>query len=197
MESVQKQKDELEGHELFIIKIEEVFYTDSAQERRKRNIYDAYDATTKELVQFKGALIMDLQDLDDTQAQTLLIFTDKSGKQFWHWELWKTAPYVRPARETNPGERRGGRGGKVKQMKKLLRVAIIIFLGSMFFWEGFMAVLGGDGPVRGIIAFPLIMAAESTAVVFGSYLLVLVISKTEELVDKKRKQELREEMKHE
>ena len=132
MEPVERSKKDLQGHKLFMIKERKEEYRDNYTNKQKeRIVYTAYDVTDEELVEFTGASIMDVQSINDNVAQTILIETSKTGKQYWSFEEWETAPQPDSRREAQPPDgptpkptpedEEGERRGKGKEMARAAR----------------------------------------------------------------------------
>ncbi len=81
-------------------------------------------------------------------------------------------------------------------MNRLLKVAGYIWIGSVFFWLFASAVIGRVGPARGTVVFIFIMSLLSVIIVFAGYSVIQIVSDIIILFDEKKKEELREELKH-
>ena len=112
MEPVKKEKKDLEGHKLFMLKERGEEYKDAyTKEQKKRTIYTAFDATDEELVEFVGADILDVQSINDNIAQTILIETSrKTGRQYWSFFEWDSAPQFQPQPQPSPRQEAQGEG---------------------------------------------------------------------------------------
>ena len=82
-------------------------------------------------------------------------------------------------------------------MNRLLKIAIYVWIGSVFFWLFASAVIGRAGPARGTVVFIFIMSVLSVIIVFGGYSVIQIVSDIIILFDNKKREELREELKHE
>ena len=81
-------------------------------------------------------------------------------------------------------------------MNRLLKIAGYIWIGSVFFWLITAAVIG-EGSARGTVVFIFIMSVLSVIIVFGGYSVIQIVSDIIILFDNKKREELREELKHE
>ncbi len=81
-------------------------------------------------------------------------------------------------------------------MNRLLKIAIYVWIASVFFWLIAAAVIG-EGSARGTVVFIFIMSVISVIIVFGGYGVIQIVSDIIILFDEKRKEELKEELKHE
>lgn len=82
-------------------------------------------------------------------------------------------------------------------MNRLLKVAVYIWIGFVFFWMVFVSILGGSGPARGLIAIILIGATMFTGITLAGYGAIWLVSKGLIVIDEGRKRELMEEIKNE
>ena len=83
-------------------------------------------------------------------------------------------------------------------MNRLLKVVGYIWIGSVFFWLFASAVIGGQyESARGTVVFIFAMSVISVMIVFGGYCVILIVSDIIILFDDRKREELREELKHE
>lgn len=90
----------------------EKYHNDYTNEEEERVVYTAFDVTTEELVEFSGSTVLDTQSINDNIAQTILFTTSKkTGKQYWSFFEWDSAPQFQPSpqpQEEAKGQEREG-----------------------------------------------------------------------------------------
>ena len=86
-------------------------------------------------------------------------------------------------------------------MNRLLKIAIYVWIGSVFFWLFASAVIGKyiqtNETATGTVVFILIMSIVTVEVIISGHAIVWFTSAVTRILDKRKREELREELKRE